>query len=351
MSSYDSNGTEQDGEGTYEVSTPARLHFGLFAFGETWERQYGGVGAMIAAERVRLHVTRDASRFGVIAEPEHVQVAPRVVEFAERWARFYERSLPPIRVRIAALPPQHAGLGVGTQLGLAVAAACQVAVGMEGVSAADWANSVGRGRRSAIGTYGFLEGGLIAERGRTPSDRISPLDIRCDIPENWRFLLMRRPAAAGTGLSGEREQLAFRELPPVTVEVRDELVRLAHEELIPAAHTADWQRFSEALFQYGRLAGNCFAPVQGGPYNGQVVTELVEFARDIGLPGVGQSSWGPTVFALAESNEQALDKMSVVREHFPDIHVVVSAPDNVGVQVTVNPQDTSSVPVGVSTSS
>ena len=318
------------------ITAPARLHFGLFAFGDGWERQYGGVGTMVAAPRIELLVAT-SSEFQATGP-----AAERVAEFSQLWAEYYAIPRPNIHIHVDALPPQHSGLGVGTQLGLSVAAACQSAVSMTGVSPVDWAASVGRAQRSAIGTYGFLQGGLIAERGRTPAERISPLEVRCDVPAQWRFLLLR-PKTNPQGLSGSSERKAFRISPSVPKVTRDQLIRLAHERLIPAAIQADWTEFSAALYEYGHMAGECFSKVQGGAYNGESVSEIVEFVRGAGLPGVGQSSWGPTVFAMAESESQAQNKMEEINERFADVEIVVSPPDNTGVQVVANPADSAGV--------
>ena len=37
------------------------------------------------------------------------------------------------------------------------------------------AHTAGRAKRSAVGLYGFLHGGLIVEAGRLPHDAVSPL--------------------------------------------------------------------------------------------------------------------------------------------------------------------------------
>jgi predicted sugar kinase len=119
---------------------------------------------------------------------------------------------------------------------------------------------------------------------------------------------------------------------------------LAHEGLIPAAIQADWQLFSDSLFEFSQLAGSCFAEVQGGDYNGESITELVRFLREIGLPGVGQTSWGPTVFALAVSQSHAEEKMMEITDRFEDVEIIVSAPDNRGVEVVANRLSRSCVP-------
>ena len=53
------------------------------------------------------------------------------------------------------------------------------------------------------------------------------------------------------------------------------------------------------------IAATLFAAVQAGPYRDRTIAARVERAQAAGLRGVGQSSWGPTVFAFAETDEQA----------------------------------------------
>ena len=88
----------------------------------------------------------------------------RVSEFALRWTRFHRLIAPPsCRITVRSAPRQHVGLGVGTQLGMSVAAGLCCFVGYQVPSPDELAMSVGRGKRSAIGTYGFATGGLLAE--------------------------------------------------------------------------------------------------------------------------------------------------------------------------------------------
>ena len=42
---------------TIEITTPSRLHFGMFSFGRTDVRQFGGVGVMIDQPGVHLRIT------------------------------------------------------------------------------------------------------------------------------------------------------------------------------------------------------------------------------------------------------------------------------------------------------
>jgi beta-RFAP synthase len=228
-------------------------------------------------------------------------------------------------------------LGVGTQLALSVAAALTAWFDRPPLPPAELAQSVGRGRRSAIGTYGFATGGLIVERGRLPGEPISPLECRVPVPDAWRFVLIQPRTDAG--LSGAAEQTAFDQLPPVPDEVTAELQDELYLRMLPAVKAADFTQFSDSVYRYGRLAGLCFAPVQGGPYNGPQLSRIVDLVRDLGVSGVGQSSWGPTLFALLPGEEQAQEfkaRLTVVLKVQPGDHEVqlsLARPNNCGARV------------------
>lgn len=285
-----------------EVAAPCRLHFGLLAFGRLSGRQFGGAGVMVDGPAIRLAVT--ASDRLETAGP----LAARTREFACRWAAYArlpsdaDRALT-CRIEVLSAAPQHGGLGVGTQLGLSVAAALTAWFQRPALSPAELAQSVGRGRRSAIGTYGFATGGLIVERGRLAGEPISPLACRLPLPDAWRFVLVQPRGNAG--LSGAAEQTAFDQLPAVPDDVTATLWEELHARLLPAVRNADFAQFSESVYRYGWLAGSCFAAVQGGPYNGPRLARIVTLIRELGVAGVGQSSWGPTLFALLPDEPQA----------------------------------------------
>ncbi len=101
------------------------------------------------------------------------------------------------------------------------------------------------------------------------------------------------------------EQQAFALLPPVSSAARQALIDEVERHMIPAVLAEDCRAFGESVYRYGRLAGLCFAAIQGGPYNGPHVTQLVDEIRSLGYTGVGQSSWGPTVFCVVEDQDAA----------------------------------------------
>lgn len=288
------------------VTAPSRLHFGLLSFGRPNERQYGGVGVMIDSPGIAMHF-RSADRF----ETRGIHAA-RATEVAKRWAEFYGlEQLPRCVIEIEHAAPQHCGLGLGTQLALSVAAGLHRWQGEPCPGPEQLARSVQRGLRSAIGVYGFLEGGLIVERGRLPDESLSPLDCRVHLPEEWRVVVCW--PTGESGLSGTAECEAFRRLPAVPPETTARLVELLRNELLPSALAGDFDRFSESVYRYGYEAGLCYRTVQGGPFCSPRVAELVQYFRRNQASGTGQSSWGPTVFAFQPSAQRAEELVSRLR--------------------------------------
>ncbi|MFO0903447.1 MAG: hypothetical protein U0939_10625 [Pirellulales bacterium] len=308
------------------VCASSRLHFGLFSWGGSG-RQFGGVGAMVCDPGLELCAER-AREFSVEGEG-----GDRVAAFCETWRqRCGIRDLPALRWRVVRPPIEHVGLGSGTQLGLSVAAVLYQFFNHARPAAQELALSVGRGLRSAIGAYGFQCGGLIVEPGKHADELLSPLGRRVSLPDQWRVVLVRPQVECG--LHGVAEKSAFAALPPVPDEVSGRLRFLA-DELTVAAETADFERFSQSLWDYGALAGSCFTPIQGGPFNGPVLTQLADLLRSLGAVGVGQSSWGPTMFAF-QPDESAADRLVDALQSASDqpLSITVAPIDNQGARLT-----------------
>ncbi len=280
------------------VTAPSRLHFGMFSFGQPDVRQYGGVGVMVDRPGIELTLRR-ADKFSATGA-----MADRVEQFASRVAQAHGwNSLPACEFEVRSVARQHTGLGVGTSLGLSVAAGLRALFELPEGTPEELARESGRGLRSAVGTYGFCQGGLIVEAGKHATECLAPLVRRVALPDAWRFVLIGSDAAEG--LAGARETEAFASLPPVPESVTNELCREAMLHLVPAAVEGVFDEFSESLFRFGRLAGSCFAGTQGGAFASPRLAQLVETIRSLGVAGVGQTSWGPTLFTLLPDVHEA----------------------------------------------
>jgi beta-ribofuranosylaminobenzene 5'-phosphate synthase len=282
------------------IVAPSRLHFGLFHVpaGERRpeERAFGGVGLMI-----------DTPGVVVAAKPaDSWQFEGPLASRAQGFAIRYAMSLPEAerrayQVLVEQCPAEHTGLGVGTQLGLAVAKALAVACERGDLASTDLATRVGRGERSAVGVYGFDHGGLIAECGKQSGENVSPLLEHVVLPQEWRVVLFNLPGSGAW--HGSRERIAFARAGEGDPE---SLRRIAETAILPAARAGDIKAFGDAVHEFNRRAGEPFAAEQGGPYASRAIEELIAGVRAASVRGVGQSSWGPTVFAVVEDSDTAM---------------------------------------------
>jgi beta-RFAP synthase len=305
------------------VQAPSRLHFGLLSVApaERWPdyrgaptlpaRRFGSVGLMIAQPGVRVAVVPAAawSAEGPLAE--------RALGYARRTAAALgEGTVPPQRLIVEQCAPEHVGLGTGTQLGLAVARALCAASGQPDRDVLELARYTGRGRRSALGIHGFARGGFLVEAGQRGPDALAPLIARLDFPEPWRIVLVL--LRGEQGLHGLAETQAFQQLqaPGAASAATDALCRLVLLGMLPAVVEGDLEGFGEALFDFNVRVGELFAPVQGGCYASPRLTEVVDFVRQLGVRGVGQSSWGPALFAVTADPERAADLAARLQRRF-----------------------------------
>ena len=278
------------------VEAAARLHFGVLDLRGSLGRRFGGLGAAVPSPSLLLEAAPD-DRLSADG-PE----ADRATAFAERFLAHHELA-GGVRLTVHRAIPPHSGLGSGTQLGLAVARALAELHGLP-TEPAGLARAVGRGHRSAIGTWTFALGGFIVEGGRRPgADDIAPLLARFPVPGSWRCVVV--VPAGSPGLSGDAEAAAFERLPPPAEREVERVAHLVLMQLLPALVEADLASFGDALTQIQRVTGAWFASEQGGVFAPGPSEMLVRRMAEWGAAGVGQSSWGPAVYGLAGDESEA----------------------------------------------
>lgn len=280
------------------VKTPARLHLGFLDLNGELGRLYGSIGVAIDRPNVVLEarLAPDLTAEGPEAE--------RVAAFAETFLQHYPW-LPGAHLRLRSSIPAHVGLGSGTQLALAVGVALARLAGPE-LPIEELGARMGRGVHSGVGVAVFRHGGFVVDGGHPAEGKPTlppPLLFRSRLPSDWRFVVAI--PETDRGLSGEREEAAFRVLPPSPAGLSEKLCRLLLMQMLPAVAERDAVRFGQALTQIQRLVGDSFAAVQGGRYANPVSARLIDLWLEEGALGAGQSSWGPTVYALAVGKAQA----------------------------------------------
>ena len=276
------------------VEASARLHFGVLDLRGARGRWFGGIGASMA--KPTLLVSAERADTLVV----HGEDAARARGFARLFLAHHSlRGGAVVHVRRAL--PSHVGLGSGTQLALAVARALAELYGVENDARA-LATAVGRGKRSAIGTWTFDDGGLVVEGGRREnSDECGPLIARMPIPSTWRCVVAIPEGAPG--ISGADEAAAFARLPPPSERDVERVAHIVLMSLLPSLADADLNGFGRALSDVQEITGRWFAPVQGGTFAPGASADLVRRLSEWGASGVGQSSWGPAVYGIVDSDE------------------------------------------------
>src|SRR5262245_58116256 len=174
------------------IRTPSRLHFGLLepsGRADPWPdragqpvlpgRAFGGVGLMV--EQPGLCVQAEPAAAWAAEGP----LADRALTFALRFARSagaggQPGARPPLRLVVESAAPEHAGLGTGTQLALAVARAAAACWDLH-FPVEELARRVGRGGRSGVGAHGFAHGGFLVDGGRREQG-LAPLVARVPFP-------------------------------------------------------------------------------------------------------------------------------------------------------------------------
>ncbi len=289
---------------TVVVETAARLHFGVLDLRGSLGRWFGGIGAAARGPMLRLSA-EPAGAIDVDGED-----ADRAAAFARKFQTHF-RVNAGARIRVEQALPRHAGLGSGTQLALAVARAMAE---LNGVTAdvAELAVAVGRTKRSAIGTWTFAGGGLVLEGGRKQEgEGVAPLLARIPFPPAWRCVVAVPDAASTVSGAGEAE--AFAQLPPASEKDVEHVAHVVLMGLLPALVEADIVAFGAALSAIQTITGRWFASVQGGTFAPGPSADLIARMSEWGAAGVGQSSWGPTVYGIVDSERAGAELAGRVR--------------------------------------
>jgi predicted sugar kinase len=100
--------------------------------------------------------------------------------------------------------------------------------------------------------------------------------------------------------------------------------------VLPGAASGDFASFATGVSRVQQLLGAHFAPAQGGSaYTSAAVGRLMQWIGSATTAAIGQSSWGPTGFAVLPSAAAADALLARLRaEHAADpaltLHVVAA---------------------------
>ena len=258
-------------------------------------RRYGSLGLALEGPFTRLRLRPDAE---VVAEGQDSARAARYAAvLAERFG------LPGgVRIDVDEAIPPHAGLGSGTQLALAVGAGMAKLFDLD-VRTVDLAAALDRGTRSGLGIGLFDHGGFVVDGGSAGDGVPPPVIARQPFPPEWRLLLVFDRGRQGP--DGEAEIEKFAALLEFAEADAAELCRLVLMCALPGVVQADLDAFGEAVGRIQARVGDHFASVQGGRFASPGVSRVLEWLGSHRLHAVGQSSWGPTGFAVCPNGATA----------------------------------------------
>lgn len=304
------------------VEAPARLHMGFMDLNGTSGRCYGSVGLALDRPCTRVCATRAE---GLSAQGPQSDRALDCLHLLQQAG-----ALPGgVSLIVEKAIPAHIGLGSGTQLCLAVGSAVSQLYEL-GFSLKDLARLLDRGARSGIGVGAFEHGGFLVDGGRGKGDEPPPVVARLPFPEQWRVLLVLDRGACG--LHGVAESEAFRRLPVFPAECAAHLCHLVLMKVLPALVEEDIQVFGEAIGEIQRTVGDHFAPAQGGRFASSQVTQALAWLEAQGVACVGQSSWGPTGFAVVDSETCARSLMRKAAARWDTLGFTISRGRNFGAE-------------------
>ena len=295
------------------IEAPSRIHLGLIDMHSGIGRVDGGIGIALdspgtlleAKTGPMLEVTGgDSGSRGIVQK-----VAENVLSeiHAGGKARFTLRSV----------CPRHAGLGSGTQLALATARAICELYGRN-IPSRTLALMTGRGGTSGIGTAAFESGGFIVDGGHLFGPRgvkqsfspsrasagvpAAPVIVRHECPEDWKILLAIPYLPPGA--NGIRELDIFRNCCPVPLEDVREICHEVLMRMIPGIIEHDLDSFARSV---NRLRDLGFKKVElsfRDPSAGGLMDEMIA----AGAPCAGMSSFGPALYAIADTDLTAIEQ-------------------------------------------
>jgi beta-RFAP synthase len=312
------------------VTTSSRLHMGFFDLNGDLGRKFGSIGLSLQAPSTALSVAPAPT---LTAEGEGAERAVKIAQQITQ-ALNIESGL---HIKLERAIPEHSGLGSGTQLSLAIGMAIS-ALYQRNLSVNEIAVLTKRGARSGIGLGTFATGGLIVDGGRASASAVPPVIAHTDFPEDWPILLIFDQGHLG--VHGDQELAAFQHLPAFPASSAALLCRYVLMQAMPAIIERDLPAFGEAIQALQAVTGDYFAPAQGGGrYTSPLVSAVLQHLQASGVHCFGQSSWGPTGFAVFASQLEAeiqMKQLNATFAHQQNLAFVLTKANNQASQIHVS---------------
>ena len=286
------------------ITAPARLHLGFLDMHGGLGRKFGSLGVSI--DDIATSLTAEYADDIDVTGPSSM----RASDYAEQVLSHFGIN-GGIKMQIHSAIPEHAGLGSVTQLSLAVASAIATLYDLDDREPSNLATIFPRGARSGCCIGTFIFGGFIVDAGRGENTEVPPVISHMAFPDHWRILLVFDDGTEG--INGVPERRAFSTLPPMSEDMSGLLCRLTLMQVLPALSEHNCAKFGQAITRIQNIVGDYFAQVQGGRYTSPFLKSILDMLETDGATGVGQSSWGPTGFAIFPNETMAFQALKKLR--------------------------------------
>ncbi len=326
------------------ITAPSRIHLSLIDENGYTGRVDGGIGLMLDRPNVVLEASNSTNEFQIECHKYYRESIEVINEKASRIFKAFNISNKNFHFNLKRYYPSHVGLGSKTQLSLAIATAI-IKLKEIDVPLAELTKLVKRGGTSGIGWRGFETGGFIIDGGHDfgigkeketflPSSASTTANpaltlVRYPIPENWRFILVIPNIKKGA--YGDEEISIFQKYAPI---LKEEVTEVSHQilmKMIPGILKNNLECFGEGL---QRIQNIGFKKVEISLQN-QIVKNLIKFFEEKNIKAYGMSSFGPSVVAITESDEEvnALLKDTQIFINKVGGHIYICKPNNCGAKI------------------
>ncbi|MGC9516787.1 MAG: beta-ribofuranosylaminobenzene 5'-phosphate synthase [Methanomicrobiales archaeon] len=309
------------------IKTPSRLHLTLIDMNGAYGRIDGGVGITIENPQLVLEAesipeknieiifdssNKESSNLNKDLRNNYIfkieSAANKMSDFLNIGHGF--------KFTVKKLYLSHSGLGSGTQLSLAVGKAV-VNISGEEVKTQQIAKIVGRGGTSGIGVAAFDYGGFLVDGGHEKSQKADflpssassasppPVIARYNFPEDWKIILAI--PNIDDRVSGLKEINIFQEYCPIPLKEVQKLSHLILMKMMPAVLEKDLDSFGFSVNQIQEVG---FKKIELKLQN-PVIKKIMDNMRSSGADGVGMSSFGPTIYAVADTNIKDIEKAAL----------------------------------------
>ncbi|MEM1898475.1 MAG: hypothetical protein QXD36_05235 [Sulfolobales archaeon] len=286
-------------EQVIEVRAGYRLHLGFYRFYDN-PYIYGSLGVSVEEPHISVLV-RSSPILKVRCDTKLCE------ELVVATARLL--NIRDVEVEVSGYLSHHVGLGSRTRILLTTYLALTNYLGVE-ADVGRVINLLGGRKISGVGIYSFFYGNLVVDSGLNVNDasmHYPKLLYLYEVPGNW-YLIIVLPEGF-KGLSEVEEVSIIRNVEAFP---KQELLYKEFVRLLTSLSLRDFNIFTNALSRIQELTGEYFSKYQGGVFAHDISEELATVMRSEGVRGIGQSSWGPTIYGFTDSYAKALSVRSSI---------------------------------------